>query len=142
LTTCAAVLVVAFVTAANDNARIERMKTHGIPVTVTVTGCTGNVGGSGSNSAGYTCRGRYVVRGVTYRELIGSLSTFAASGTTVHAVADPSKPSTVIVFSALEKTVASSGAYLRPGLLTGAWAALTVAYLRTVRRHRAVHQER
>src|SRR5665213_2650707 len=59
LVALAAVLVVSFLSVTNDNARIDRMKANGIPVTVTVTNCRGNIGGSGSNSAGFTCRGDY-----------------------------------------------------------------------------------
>jgi hypothetical protein len=142
LIVCAAALVVSFVNAASDNARITRMKSHGITVTVTVSGCTGNAGGSGSNSAGYTCRGRYAVDGVTYRELIGSMSTFAPSGSKVRAVADPSHHSTVVLASAVATSAASTGAYVRPGLSTAVLAALTMAYVRAVRRTREVAEQR
>ncbi len=77
----AAIVVVSFVSALNDNARIVRLKDHGIPVVVTVTSCVGNIGGSGSNAAGYTCRGSYRVHGVRYEEVIASKSTLSAPGT-------------------------------------------------------------
>ncbi|HVB51954.1 MAG TPA: hypothetical protein VND89_09495 [Acidimicrobiales bacterium] len=130
----AAVLVVSFISATNDNARIERMKTHGIAVTVTAVDCVGNIGGSGSNAAGYTCRGDYTVDATTYHEVIGSMTTFSAPGTTVHAMADPSKLSSVLLASAVRTSVSSPGAYLAPGLLAVVLIVLTLAFLRIARR--------
>jgi hypothetical protein len=130
----AAALVVSLLSASNDNARIERMKTHGIPVMVMVTGCAGNLGGSGSNGAGYTCRGTYTVGRTTYHETIGSMAKFAATGTEVRGVVDPSHQGTVILATAVTRSKASSGAYLRPGLLAVVFAILLLAYLRVSRR--------
>src|ERR1700689_1494602 len=79
----AVIVTVSFISAANDNSRIDRLKSHGVSVVVTVTNCVGNIGGSGSNAAGYTCRGEYDVRGAAYREVIGSKTTFSAAGSTV-----------------------------------------------------------
>jgi predicted transcriptional regulator len=130
----AVIVVVTFLSAANDNARIGRMKADGIPVTVTVLDCAGNIGGSGSNAAGYTCRGEYSVGGATYHELIGSMTTFAAPGTTVSAIADPSRPSSVVLASAVKKSDASPSAYVAPGLLAVVLIALTLIYFRVARR--------
>jgi hypothetical protein len=130
----AAALVVSLLSASNDNARIERMKAHGIPVTVVVTGCAGNLGGSGSNGAGYTCRGRYNIGRATYHETIGSMATFAATGTAVRGVVDPSHESTVILAIAVTRSKSSPGAYLRPALLAVVFAILLLAYLRVARR--------
>lgn len=41
------------------NAQIDDLRAHGVPVVVTVTTCTGQVAGSGSNPVGYTCRGTF-----------------------------------------------------------------------------------
>jgi hypothetical protein len=130
----AVVVVVSFLSAANDNARIERMKAHGIPVAVTVTNCTGNLGGSGSNGAGFTCEGSYSAGGTTFHEVIGSMITFASPGAVVHAVADPSQPGSVVLASAIKSSVASSRAYLRPGLLALVLIALALVFLRVARR--------
>ncbi len=132
----AAAVVISFVSASNDNARIDRMKSHGIAVTVTVDSCIGNLGGSGSNGAGFTCHGDYRVDGVTYHEPIGSLQTFSAPGTRVSAVVDPSQHGTVVVSSAIRRSSASNGVYLAPGLLAAAFLLLVAFYLRVVRRSR------
>ncbi len=113
----AAVVVVSFISAVNDNARIDRMKNHGISVVVTVTSCVGDIGGSGSNAAGYTCRGSYRVHGVHYEEVIASKSTWSDTGTNVRGVADPSRPSTVELASAVATSSSSDSTYVIPGLL-------------------------
>jgi len=129
-----AVLVVSLVSAFNGNARIERMKAHGIPVTVTVTTCNGNLGGSGSNGAGYTCRGTYRVDGTTFHEVIGSMATFAGSGTAVQAVADPSNHGTIKLSSAVKASNASPWAFVPPGALAVVLIILTWMFVRVVRR--------
>jgi len=110
----AAIVVVSFLSAANDNARIDRMKMHGIPVTVVVTGCTGNIGGSGSNVTGYTCRGTYTVDAIHYHDIIGSMSTFAVPVTSVRALVDPSRHSTVESLSAVRASTSSPKRYIAP----------------------------
>jgi hypothetical protein len=113
----ASIVTVSFISAANDNARIDRLKSHGVPVVVTVTGCVGNIGGSGSNAAGYTCRGEYRVNGVHYHEVIGSKNSSSNVGSRVRAVADPAQPSTIELATALARSSASASVYVVPGLL-------------------------
>lgn len=134
LVVVAVLLVVSMVSATHDNARITRMKEHGVAVSVTVTSCIGNLGGSGSNAADYTCRGHYVVTGTSYDEVIGAMSTFAPPGTRVPAVADPSRPSTIELASAVASSSASSHAYAIPGLLGLLLLALGLGFWRLTHR--------
>ena len=127
-------LVISVVSATNDNARITRMKNHGVAVSVVVTSCIGNLGGSGSNAANYTCRGHYVVARTPYDEVIGAMTKFAAPGTHVSAVADPSRLSTIQLASTVTSSRASPRAYAIPGLLGVALLALLARFLRIVRR--------
>jgi len=129
-------VVVSFVSANNDNARIARMKDHGIAVVVTVTDCIGNLGGSGSNAANYTCTGTYRAHDVVYREVIGALTTFSSPGTHIAAIADPSRPSTVELTSAVMSSTASTGRFVVPGLLAVALIGLLGAYARLLARRR------
>jgi hypothetical protein len=129
----AAVLVVSLLSVANDNARIDRMKTHGIAVTVTVTNCIGNIGGSGSNVSGYTCHGDYSVAGTDYHEVIGSLTTVAASGAKVHGVVDPSHYSTVELASSVANSKSSSSGYIAPGALVLVLIGLALTLRRVAR---------
>jgi hypothetical protein len=126
----ALVIVVSFISATNDNARIDRLKDHGVAVAVTVTNCVGNIGGSGSNAAGYTCDGSYRVNGIHYREVIGSKTTSSSVGTKVRAVADPSRPSTIELASAVQASSSSVSVYLVPILLALSFAILTFVFLR------------
>ena len=136
----ALVIVVSFISASNDNARIHRLKSHGIPVVVTVTYCVGNLGGSGSSGAGYTCHGKYSVGTTHFRELIGSKSTFSAPGAKVQGVADPSQPSTVVLASEVRTSAATSSAFYAPGLLAVILLVLTLAFIRvTGRAKRLAH---
>jgi hypothetical protein len=117
LVIAAAAIVVSFVAAANGNARIDRLKTQGVPVVVTITSCTGHIGGSGSNAAGYTCYGKYRVRGEHYQEVIGSKTTSSPTGVTVRGVADPSHPSTIALASAVAASSPSDTVYVIPIVL-------------------------
>jgi len=130
----AIIVVVTFISAFNDNARVDRMKNHGIPVTVTVTSCVGNIGGSGSNASGYTCRGSYRVNGVRYVEVIGSKSTQSNPGTEVQGVVDPSRRSTVELTSAVRASSSSPSVYFVPVLLAVFFVIGSVALRR---RHRS-----
>jgi len=126
----AVIVTVSFVSAATDNARIERLKFHGVPVTVTVINCVGNIGGSGSNAAGYTCRGKYDVDGVNYREIIGSKTTPSPPGSKVRGVADPARPSTVVLASAVTSSSTSPSVFVVPSLLALLLATLALIMFR------------
>jgi heme/copper-type cytochrome/quinol oxidase subunit 2 len=133
----AIIIVVSFISAFNDNARVDRMKNHGIPVLVTVTSCVGNIGGSGSNAAGYTCRGSYRVDGVRYVEVIGSKSTQSNAGAKVHGVVDPSRRSTVELTSAVRASTSSLSVYVVPSLLAVLFVIAAIALGRRRRRRRS-----
>ena len=87
----AVLAVVLFVAGAQKNAQITSLRSHGVPVTVTVTGCTGLLGGSGSNAAGYACRGTFSVAGHRYDEAIPG-DTLYPPGTPLAAVTVPGDP--------------------------------------------------
>jgi hypothetical protein len=126
-------IVVSFITAVNDNARADRLKTHGIAVVVTVTSCAGHIGGSGSNAAGYTCYGTYRVHGVRYQEVIGSKTTSSPAGTTVHVIADPSHPSTIELESAIAASSTSESAFVVPSIVAVLFVALSLVVVRARR---------
>ena len=126
----AALVCVSFISATNDNARIDRMKNHGISVEVTVTSCVGNIGGSGSNAAGYTCHGSYRVHGRRYQEVIGSDTSPSSAGTKVRALADPARPSTIDLASAIRASSASLSVYVVPSLLALCFVVLMLLYIR------------
>jgi hypothetical protein len=128
-------IVVSFVSAVNDNARMERLRTQGLSVVVTVTSCTGHIGGSGSNAAGYTCYGTYRVHGVRYEEIIGSKTTLSPAGATVRGVADPSHPSTIELASAVDASSSSNTVYVVPIILALLFVGLLLLCVRLRRSH-------
>jgi hypothetical protein len=87
----AVVVVVLFVAGANKNAQIAQLRNHGVAVNVTVTGCLGLLGGSGSNAAGYACQGTFTLDGHRYRESVPG-NVLRPPGTKVRAVAVPGDP--------------------------------------------------
>ena len=51
--------VVFFAGALRKNNQISALRARGVTVTAQITGCRGLLGGSGSNQAGYSCKGTY-----------------------------------------------------------------------------------
>ncbi|MDE3107075.1 MAG: hypothetical protein KGJ42_02840 [Acidobacteriota bacterium] len=128
----AVIAVVSLLSATNDRARLHRLQSEGIAVAVKVVTCTGNIGGSGSTSAGYSCRGSYVVGHQSFTERVGSKTTFSPPGTILKGVADPRQPSTVVLASALKDAHVSLGSFLAPLVLALVTLALSVALGRDV----------
>jgi hypothetical protein len=129
----AVVAVVLFVAGADKNAQITNLRQHGVPVEVRVTTCRGLLGGSGSNAAGYACRGSLTVDGRRYVEAIPG-STLHASGTTVRAVAARGDPALLSTFGILANEHASWRVFILPSVLL-AFLVLLVAALLLRRRH-------
>lgn len=130
----AVAIALSFASTINDHSRLDRMKSHGVPVSVTISNCVGNMGGSGSNVAGYVCRGTYSVNGVKYDEIISSMTTFASPGSRVRAIADPSQHGYVALASAVRGASSSSAAFVVLIILTVLFI-LLATFLVRVRRH-------
>ncbi len=106
-----ALAVVNVVSVSNDGQREQRLRLHGLSVTVRVTNCVGNLGGSGSTGAGYHCTGRYTVEGASYAETVVGQSTFLAPGREIAGTVDPTNQHYVVATSALSSLTTSSIAY-------------------------------
>src|SRR5271155_5237575 len=91
LTALAAIVVSLFVADANTNAEITSLQRHGVPVKITVTGCDALLGGSGSNAAGYRCRGSFELDGHRYQETLPGDSLYAP-GAKVKVIAAENDP--------------------------------------------------
>ena len=108
----AVLVIVLYAAGARKNAQVTKLRDQGVPVVVTITQCRGELGGSGSNGAGFVCRGAYRLDGRRYVESIPG-DTRYDPGTTIKAVSVPADPKLV----ALAATVASErgvGDGLRP----------------------------
>jgi len=82
------VAVLLLVAGVNKNTQATSLHDHGVPVSVTVSGCLGLLGGSGSNPAGYACKGSYAFNGHQYMRAIPGNSRRRACATS------PDQPNT------------------------------------------------
>ncbi len=130
-----AVLAVAFtVIGIHNNRQIDQLRNQGVPVAVTVTSCQGLLGGSGSNGAGYACRGTYELGGHRYNEALPG-TALHAPGTVVRAVAVPSDPTLVSPVSVVDAEHASDSVFILPAVLLVVLVAILVVLV--LRRRRA-----
>ncbi len=116
LVTLAVLVVVFALIGIHKNRQINNLHDRGVPVVVTVTSCQGLLGGSGSNGAGYSCRGTYELGGHGHNELLPG-TAFHAPGATVPSVAVPGDPALVSPVSILDSEHASDSVYVVPGVL-------------------------
>jgi hypothetical protein len=116
LVALAVVAVVLLVAGVHKNDQINSLRTHGVPVTVTVSGCLGLLGGSGSNPAGYACRGTFALDGHRYSEDIPG-NVLRPPGTKVQAVAVPGNPPLLSTRHAVATERASASVFIVPAIL-------------------------
>jgi len=129
-----AVLAVTFtIIGIHNNGQIDQLRNQGVPVAVTVTSCQGLLGGSGSNAAGYTCRGTYELGGHRYNEVLPG-TALHAPGTVVRAIAVPSDPTLVSPVSVVDAEHASASVFILPAVLLVVLIAVLVVL--AVRRRR------
>jgi hypothetical protein len=125
-----AVSVVVLVTAgAQKNAQINRLRQHGVPVEVTVSGCLGLLGGSGSNAAGYACHGSFTFQGRRYSAAIPG-NTFYRPGQQVRAITDPDNPALLSTAAIVAGERASWTVFVLPGSLLVVLVLLVALLLR------------
>jgi hypothetical protein len=129
MVTLAVTAIVLTVAGLHSNDQINRLRTQGQPVTVTVTGCLGLLGGSGSNAAGYSCRGSYQINGHVYHEPLPG-STFYRPGTTLPSIAVPGDPALVSPVGIVNAQQASNGIFIVPIVLGVILLALIAVLLR------------
>ena len=122
-----------FVAGARKNAQITALHRHGVPVVVTVTSCMGLLGGSGSNAAGYTCRGSFALHDHRYLDNIPG-SRDRPPGTTLHAITLESDPGLLTTMSQLASDRASAGVFLLPAVLAVVLVVVVVLALGRSRR--------
>ena len=120
--------------AASENSRAQRFSTQGIAADARVESCLGQLGGSGTNAAGYACTVSYSVDGVAHRAIIGGLTTFVPTGKHLSAVVDPQDSGVIFTTGAARAMHASSSRYVVPVLLLVLTAGLGTVSIRWWRR--------
>lgn len=114
----AAASVAFYVAGAHKNAQIADLRRHGVRVEVTITGCSGLLGGSGSNNAGYTCKGAFTLDGRRNVETIPG-DVFYPPGHRIPSVAVPGDPALVTPATMLATEHTSNNVYILPSVLAG-----------------------
>ncbi len=132
LITLGVLAVVFTVVGVQKNSQINRLREHGVAVTVTVTGCQGLLGGSGTNVAGYACHGTYRLGGQPHSEAIPG-TAYYAPGSTLRAVSDPDDPALLSTISMVRSEHASWRVFILPAVLL---VALALAIILIVIRRR------
>ena len=131
----AAVTVALFAAAVHKNSQMTSLRQHAVPIEVTVTGCLGVLGGSGSNAAGYSCRGTFVLDGKRHAGTIPG-GTLLAPGTTVRMVTVESHPGLIATIHQAESDHTSSAVFILPTVLLVILATLVTAIAVRSRRNR------
>jgi hypothetical protein len=90
----AVLAVIQLVAGFQKNAQINSLRNNGVPVQIRVSGCMGLLGGSGSNAAGYDCRGTFTLGGQSYSENLPG-NTLLTPGTILSGVSVPGDPALV-----------------------------------------------
>jgi hypothetical protein len=134
LVVLAVVTVVLFVAGADKNAQQSSLSRDGVPVSVTVTHCLAEMGGSGSNLTGYACTGTYTVDGTKYTESIPG-NALHDPDSTVRGVTVPGNPSLLSTADIVRAQPPSWKVFIVPTILAVVLVALVVSIL--VRRRRS-----
>ena len=117
LATLAVLVIVFTIVGVHQNQQDDRLHSQGVPVTFTVSGCLGLLGGSGSNAAGYSCRGSYELGGHRYTDVRLPGSTFHRPGTKVPSLAVPGDPALVSPVSIVDTEHSSGSVFILPLVL-------------------------
>lgn len=131
----AASAVALAVAGAHRNAQITRLHQDGVRVEAKVSGCMGLLGGSGSNAAGYQCRGTFTLDGHSYNEAIPGM-TFHAPGSRLGVVAVPGDPALMAPVGAVAGEHASWRVFVLPAALSAVFGLFVGGLLLRSRRAR------
>jgi hypothetical protein len=131
----AAVAVILLIAGVQKNDQADNLHQHGVRVEVTVISCLGLLGGSGSNGAGYACKGTYTFDGNRYAQSIPGNADHAP-GSVITGVIVPASPDLLSTPGLVARQQSSWNVFILPAVLflVLAGALATVAVVR--RRHR------
>jgi hypothetical protein len=125
------------VTVTDDRSLANKIHNHGVPVTATVTGCTGISSGVGMGIEYWQCRASYSLDGQTYVAAIRGSRSLLQAGDQMAAVAVPGDPGLLSTPRSAAREQSFWNAYLTPVILGGVIVVLGLASLLWVRRRRA-----
>jgi len=128
-----AVAVVLLVAGIQKNGQADSLQRNGVAVNVTVTDCLGLLGGSGSNAAGYACKGAYTFDGHHYEQDIPGGAELAV-GSVIRGVIVPGDPRLLSTPALVAEQRSSWNVFIAPAVLLVVLIGLVV--LMATRRHR------
>ncbi len=132
-----AAAVVTTVSASSQNSRNDQLRHHGVPVTVTVTGCTGYGSGIAQAVNYYQCTGTYALDGRSYTEVIGGLRAQVPAGERLAAVVVRGDPASITTASSVAKPGSRFAPYITPIALGAVVVLLVVGLVSSFRRRTA-----
>lgn len=103
----------------NKNNQITKLQHAGVTVDARVSGCLGELGGTGSNAAGYSCKGSFTLNRETYGVTIPG-DGLRLPGSKVRIVSLPTDPHLVETVERLKNEHASAGVFVLPAVLFAA----------------------
>jgi hypothetical protein len=128
--------VALFVAGAHKNGQIEDLKANGVQVQVTATGCLGLLGGSGSNAAGYDCKGVFTFDGHHYVDKLPG-GQFQRPGARLNEVIARDDPGLMGTLHSVATERTSGTVYVVPSVLALAALALLGLVAALARRSKA-----
>jgi hypothetical protein len=133
----AAVAAATSIEAAGQRSRQSALRTHGVPVRVSVTNCIGVGSGVGQGVTYFTCRGDYTLGGHTYDEVVGGTRSPYRIGTSIAGVAVPGHPAELATAASVAKDRSSWTPFVTPVILWALTVAAAVGWVALARRNRA-----
>ena len=137
IVTLAVSSAVLFVVGIHKNDQIASLHARGVPVQVTVSTCTGLLGGSGSNAAGYACYGTFTLNGHSNSEAVPGYS-MRAPGSKLDAIAVAGDPPLLDTKTALAREQTSLNVFVVPSVLLTTLLVLVGALV--LRRRAGLHR--
>jgi hypothetical protein len=111
------VLIVVFLLAGvHRNSQISNLRQHGVTVDMRVSGCLTQIGGTGSNAAGYRCQGILTVGGHRYTEVIPGMTQYSP-GQILRVVVVPGDPALLSPVHVLADEHTSASVFILPVVL-------------------------
>jgi uncharacterized membrane protein len=117
----------------SKNNQITQLQRAGVAVEARVSGCLGELGGTGSNAAGYSCKGSFTLDGNNYQVTIPG-DALRIPGSRVRIVALSTDPRLVETQARLANEHASAGVFVLPIALYAAFIVVVGAVVMVRRR--------
>jgi hypothetical protein len=131
------VLVVVFLVAGvHRNSQISDLHQHGVKTNMTVTGCLTQIGGTGSNPAGYRCQGTLSLNGHRYTEPIPGMTQYRR-GQILPVIVVPNDPALLATQGSYAGQHTSASVFILPAVLFVVLVLLVGGLVLERRRHAA-----